>query len=202
MTDAKGWRQATEVEVAPPLPAGQQKDPSLRPSSAIDFRTLFELEGDYVARSLRRLGVRPSEIEDTVHDVFVAVHDRLHEYDPQRPVRPWLFAFAFRIASAEKRRPYHRAELSTEVPDVADGSRSADELVEENENRAVLLAALAALLPDQCAVVTLHELDGVPVPEIAAALDIPLNTAYSRLRLGREALTRAVRRLIATRGER
>jgi RNA polymerase sigma-70 factor (ECF subfamily) len=185
MTDPATALQAPRVETV-----------SARASAGpVDFRTVFELEGDYVARSLRRLGVRPSEIEDATHEVFVAVHARLAEYDPSRPIRPWLFAFVYRVACNEKRRPHHRMDLREELPDVPDERGRADDLVEQNERRAVLFEALEALPPEQRAVVVMHEIDGVAVPEIAAALEIPLNTAYSRLRLGREELTRAVRRV-------
>ena len=33
--------------------------------------------------------------------------------------------------------------------------------------------------------VVMHDLEGIAVPEIAALLAVPLNTAYSRLRLAR-----------------
>jgi RNA polymerase sigma-70 factor (ECF subfamily) len=163
-------------------------------AARVDFRTVFELEANYVARSLRRLGVRPNDVEDATHEVFVAVHARLGEYDPARPIKPWLFAFAYRVACAEKRRPHRRMDLREELPEVPDERGNADEIVEQNERRALLFAALAALSEEQRAVVVMHEIDGISVPEIAAAFDIPLNTAYSRLRLGREELARAVRR--------
>jgi len=56
-------------------------------------------------------------------------------------------------------------------------------------------ANLEELPPERRAVVVLHELEGQTAPEIAAALDVPLNTVYSRLRLGRADLNAAARRL-------
>jgi RNA polymerase sigma-70 factor (ECF subfamily) len=47
----------------------------------------------------------------------------------------------------------------------------------------------------------LHEIDGCAMPEIALALALPLNTAYSRLRLAREQFHAAVRRERLRRGE-
>jgi RNA polymerase sigma-70 factor (ECF subfamily) len=47
------------------------------------------------------------------------------------------------------------------------------------------MKALDTLDLDRRAVFVLHELDELSMPEIAAALSIPLNTAYSRLRLAR-----------------
>jgi len=55
--------------------------------------------------------------------------------------------------------------------------------------------ALDTLDFDRRAVFILHEIDGVAIPEIARALEIPSNTAYSRLRLARADFGAAVRRL-------
>lgn len=188
MTEVARDRQAPPVEAS----ATRGTTPT-----RLDFRTLFELEADYVARSLRRLGVRDADVEDATHEVFVAVHAHLGEYDPARPLKPWLFAFAYRVACAERRRPHHRMSLGAEVPDVADDRPNAHQEVERAERRSLLLEALDALVPERRVVVVMHEIDGVSVPDLSEALGIPLNTAYSRLRLGREDLTSAVRRLRA-----
>ena len=65
---------------------------------------MFELESPYVLRTLRRLGVTERDVEDMAHEVFVAVHRELDKYDRARPIRPWLFAFCFRIASQYRRK--------------------------------------------------------------------------------------------------
>jgi RNA polymerase sigma-70 factor (ECF subfamily) len=43
-------------------------------------------------------------------------------------------------------------------------------------------------------VFVLHAIDEVAMPEVAEALEIPLNTAYSRYRLAKEAFTKSLRR--------
>jgi RNA polymerase sigma-70 factor (ECF subfamily) len=52
------------------------------------------------------------------------------------------------------------------------------------------------------AVFVMADIDGVAVPEIAQALAIPVNTAYSRLRLAREDFREAAARLLRQRGDR
>jgi RNA polymerase sigma-70 factor (ECF subfamily) len=61
--------------------------------------------------------------------------------------------------------------------------------------------ALTRVALERRAVLLLHEVEGHRMPEIAESLGIPLNTAYSRLRLARQEYELAVRRLRAQRGE-
>jgi RNA polymerase sigma-70 factor (ECF subfamily) len=61
-------------------------------------------------------------------------------------------------------------------------------------------AALNRLELGRRAVFILHELDDQPMPEVAKALGIPLNTAYSRLRLAREHFASALQRARRRRG--
>ena len=56
----------------------------------------------------------------------------------------------------------------------------------------MLMRALDGLEPDRRAVFVAHDLEGLAMPQIAEAFEVPLNTAYSRLRLARENLTCAV----------
>jgi RNA polymerase sigma-70 factor, ECF subfamily len=164
------------------------------------FRTVYEAEFDYVWRSLRRLGVAPRDLEDVTQDVFVAVHAKLGRYDPSRPLRPWLFGFAFYEASDYRRLARNARETPSDIIDVADDAPGAEERLHELEEHQLLVAALDKLSPDFLPVFVLHELDSTPVPEIATALGIPLNTCYSRLRLGRKQFDEAARRLVMKRG--
>ena len=36
----------------------------------------------------------PSMTDDAVQDVFLAIHEKRHTYDPARPFGPWLAAIA------------------------------------------------------------------------------------------------------------
>lgn len=165
-----------------------------RPSEVV-FRTLFEAEFPYVCRTLERFGIARRDVPDVAHDVFLVVHAHLAEYDPQRPLRPWLFAFAFRFAAKYRARHANSGvaeELSHEIPDEAPGP---DEQLASAQARALVIEALRFIEENRRAVFILHELDEQPIPDVAMALGIPLNTAYSRLRLARDEFRSAVARL-------
>jgi RNA polymerase sigma-70 factor, ECF subfamily len=158
----------------------------------LDFRTIFEVEADFVARSLRRLGIRASDVEDATHEVFVALYSRLGDFDPARPMRAWIYGFIVRVAARERRRPFHRLQLTDTVPEQIDAAPNPEQAFAESENRKMVLAALEALEFDQRVVFVMHELDGIAIPEVAATTGVPVNTAYSRLRLARAAFAENV----------
>lgn len=167
-----------------------------------DFRTVFQEHFSYVWNSLRHFGIRQNDLEDLTHEVFLRVHERFDECDQSRPLRPWLFAFAFRVASAHRRLARHRVEVIGASVDPAADAAAADETLERREERELALRALEAIELERRAVFILHDVDGVPIPEVAEALKIPTGTAYSRLRLARQECHAALRRLRISRGDR
>ena len=90
--------------------------------------------------------------------------------------------------AAHLRRSYRRrGEVSDEaLQGHADGAPGSDDLLDQRRARALLDEVLDALPMDARAVFVLFELEEMTVPEIAALLDVPLGTAASRLRRGRE----------------
>jgi RNA polymerase sigma-70 factor, ECF subfamily len=164
------------------------------------FRALFEAELDFVMATLRRLGVAPRDLEDVAHEVFLRVHAHWDTYDAARPPRPWLFVFALRQASDYRRLARHRREVLADHDDDGPGaatsaSPAADDRLIERDRRAVIEAALLDVDFDRRTVLLLHDLQETPMTEVATMLEIPLQTAYSRLRVGREELIRAARRM-------
>jgi RNA polymerase sigma-70 factor (ECF subfamily) len=166
-----------------------------------DFTAIFEMHFDYVWFTLRRLGVAERDLEDVTHDVFVQVYKQFEQFDNARPVRPWLFGFSYRVASDYRRLARHRFEMLGDEVDTIDGSPSAAEHLMTRQKLELVWAALAELDLERRAVFILHEVEDSPVPEVAKVLQIPLNTAYSRLRLAREQFAKTVKRLRSRRGE-
>jgi RNA polymerase sigma-70 factor (ECF subfamily) len=166
-------------------------------TAPVDFSTLYRAEFAYAWRALRRLGVPERDLPDLAHDFFVVVFRQLHLYDPSRPMRPWLFGIAFRVVSDYRRSARFAREVLEAPPDVTDHSAAADEQVADAEGRARVMQVLDQLDLDRRAVFVMHDLEEQTAPEIAAALGIPVATAYSRLRLAREDVAQIIKRLRA-----
>ena len=123
----------------------------------------------------------------------MAVLRRWDTYDPTRPPRPWLFAYALRLASAYRQSAYVRRERFEEAE--PGRAASAERLFAEREESRLVYRALDALDHDRRVVFTMFELDERSAADIARELGIPENTVFSRLRVAREEFTRAVKRL-------
>lgn len=178
----------------------RREAPGAAPQSP-DFRTVYRSELGYVWATLRRLGAPASDLEDLTHEVFMAAFRKWSDYDARRPIRPWLFGFVYRILLDHRRKGQTAREVIEAPPDRVDPAAAPDDSLVAREEQALFAAALDTLDPERRAVFVMHDVDGHRGPEIAAAIGIPLNTVYSRLRLAREQLAQVVKRLRLKRGE-
>jgi RNA polymerase sigma-70 factor (ECF subfamily) len=170
--------------------------PSMEPGPRVAFRAVFDAECGYVWTTLRRLGVAERDVEDVAHETFLRVAAHLHEYDPARPLRAWLFVFALRMARDYRRLARHKHEWVGGTDDAPEEAATpADELLAARETHVLVQRALDALDWDKRVVFVACELEEREVAEVAASLGIPRNTAASRLRLARGEFTGAIRRL-------
>ena len=167
---------------------------------APEFTCLFREQFRYVWTTLRRLGVFERDLEDMTHEVFLRVHGLLALYDPARPMRPWLFSIALGAASNYRRLAQHRFDLVAELPEVSQRGPLADERLAQKQEEGLVHEALQMVPLEQRAILVAHDIEGHSIPDLAAAFQLSPNTAYSRLRLGRDAFRAAVTRLQRRRG--
>lgn len=156
----------------------------------------FQQELDYIHATLTRLGTAPSDVEDLVQEVFLVLRRCWATCDLDRPLRPYLFGIAFRIAAAHRRK--HRREVAFGVFETEDLSPSVDQLLQREESRRLVLAALDRIPLRGRAVLTMHDLDDVPVATIASVMNVTVFGVYARLRKARRELAVALRRTLRT----
>ena len=125
--------------------------------------------------------------EDIAQEAFLAAIRALHRFDRRRPFGPWLHRIVVNRAIDWTRARALRREVA-EPPEQAAPPEAPGRWSDE------VMAALAALDPDQRAAVVLRHLLEYTPGEIAALLELPRGTVNSRLR-------RALDRLATELGE-
>jgi RNA polymerase sigma-70 factor (ECF subfamily) len=156
------------------------------------FQALFEQEAAYVGRTLRYLGVREPDLEDSCQEVFVVIHRQLARFR-EGSLRAWVRQICVHVASNYRRsRRRRREDAVAEVPEVAVAAVQ-DEAIAQREGRLRLLAVLDGLSEEQRTAFVLFEIEQLTMVETAEALGCPLQTAYSRLYAARAKVQAAMK---------
>jgi RNA polymerase sigma-70 factor (ECF subfamily) len=169
---------------------------------AMTFEETYRAHFAFVWRSLRRLGIREEDAADVAQEVFIVVHRKLPEFAGRSKLTTWLYGVCFRVASERRRAAPRPALGEDEATSFIGRPPDPGATAERNQGLAVLERALERIPDDQRAVFCLFELEGMTGDEVAESLEIPLGTAYSRLRLARAAFSAAVADLLGPRAPR
>lgn len=175
----------------PPLPRVTQPEGAARPpvESRPDFRTIFEENARFVWRSLLGLGVGPSDVADASQQVFVVLGKKLDQIARDCSLRTFLYGICLRVASDFRGRAHLRREHLCALPPEAIDSVNPEGLTSHREALVRLQSALDTLEPAQQEVFVLYEIEEMTLAEVAKAVGCPLQTAYSRLRAARKAVS-------------
>jgi RNA polymerase sigma-70 factor, ECF subfamily len=186
-----GHRSDTAVTLAQAA-AARAASPS---AAAVEqVARLFGQHADFVRRALQRFGVPDADLEDALQEVFIVVAHRLDDYVERGAMRAWLFVIARQIALhvlRANRRHTRQAVALVPAPPPEDPHMS----LQRAQAIALVQQFLSELDARLAQVFHLAEIEQLSVPEIAAALDVKLNTVYSRLRLARGHFERWLSRL-------
>jgi len=160
----------------------------------MNFRDYYDEHVAFVWRTLKRLGVPDSHVKDAMQEVHIVAFRALPEFENPDEAKTWIYRVCFRTAKDYRRRAHVRREVLDEEPVLRtlDPGANAEIQLQHAENLVLLDQALAMLEDGQRAVYILSTLEEMTGEEIARALDLPLGTVYSRLRLARGAFRRAL----------
>jgi RNA polymerase sigma-70 factor, ECF subfamily len=125
----------------------------------------------------------PSHAEELSQETFLAVVHSAKRYEPRALFRTYLYAIAFQILRAHRRKMVFRAAFFAAPASVPDPARP-------DSAEAVLLIrrAIAKLDATDREILLLREFEQLTYAEIADLLRLPVNTVRSRLFRARTAL--------------
>lgn len=179
---------------------GQSRAP--RKGSAPDGRRLTEqIAREYLEDIIRfaaYIGIDDHEIEDVAQETLLGVFESINKgaHLPD-DVRAWVLGIARNQALKHKeRRRYDRQKRrrAAELDAIPYEAQETDALSILARRGRLLHRLLEELHPDQRSVLVMYEILEMSMGQVAAAHGIPLATAYTRHRLGMEALEAAAHR--------
>lgn len=185
------------LALAPPLAMSAEVDaPARAPTRAVAVPSLAEVYDQHAAmvwRTLRALGVDEAAVDDAVQDVFLVVHRRLADFEGRSALSTWIYGIARRVASQYRRRRRPDGDPAALERQAEPGPSPRDDAARRQAARLVM-DILAELDDEKREVFVLMELEQLAAPVVAEMLSIPVNTAYSRLRLARQRFEAALAR--------
>lgn len=172
-------------------------------SEVPSFRAVYKQYFAFVWRCTRRLGIPLDAVDDVVQEVFLVVHMRLATLERPESLRSWIYGIVRRTVSSFHRSRSLRTARESIDPHAGDVAHalapSPLDLAVSSDELRLMFRLLGEIAEPKREVLILAELDEMPVTEIAEAMNIPLNTAYSRLRIARQEFNEAFKRDAARR---
>lgn len=200
MTDLRAEGHAEDVVLALQASAAPVQEAATSSEPVPQFREIYDQHFDFVYRTCRRLGVHERSLDDSVQDVFLVVYRRMDDFEGRSSVKTWLYGIARRVAKDYRRRAGRKERGMVPAEGLASDSAAPDEDAARRQAARVLEEMLQSLDAKKREVFVLAEVEQMTAPEIADALGINLNTAYSRLRAARAEFEKAVARHLARAG--
>lgn len=161
-------------------------------------RLMTAHEGKVFAVCLRILGDRDKAL-DAVQETFITVLRKAGSFQGRSAFTTWLYRIAvnacYDLLRKEGRRPVAPLPETFQPADP-----SALWKLEAAEARPAIERALAELPAEYAAVVTLSDLQDLPLQTVAEVLELPLGTVKSRLFRGRKQLAHALQNLLGVSG--
>jgi RNA polymerase sigma-70 factor (ECF subfamily) len=162
---------------------------------------LFDRHGKRLRATIDGVVHEEGDADDVLQEIFLQIWDEAGRYSPKagKPLG-WMVTIARRraIDRLRRRQAYSRVRerYQTRVThEVSNSSRHADEVFMLNDLRRFLRQCMRVLPRLQREAVELAFFKGLSHREIAAATHAPLGTVKTRLELGLQKLTHAVRPL-------
>jgi len=135
--------------------------------------------------------LRSADAEDLGQDTFVRAFVHFEQFDPERPVLPWLIAIARRLCLdlLRRRAVMARAEMGPTTHPPAPGP---EDQASVRDQLSRLDRALSDLDEGPREAIILFHIEEMSYRDIAAALEVPMGTVMTWLHRGRAQLKKAL----------
>ena len=159
-----------------------------------EFEAIYADNIAFVWRCLRGLGVGPDQLDDAAQEVFLIVHRRISDFRGLSSLRSWIYGILRNVAANHRRSQRRQVPHDVLSPNLVCTDASPLERLQAGEAVAFIREFLDGVSEGKRDVFVLAAIEQMSMPEVAQVLDVPLNTAYTRLRDVRQELQRALLR--------
>ncbi|HEY8087049.1 MAG TPA: RNA polymerase sigma factor [Polyangiaceae bacterium] len=150
---------------------------------------LYDRHHEVVRRFLTRATGHAEDVDDLVHATFLGAAQSAGRYDGRPSCRPWLVGIAAQLL---RRRRQTFGRFMAVIASLRNVRATTVDPRFTMEARTDLDRALAGLSEAKRVAILMAEVEGLSCPEIAAALEIPVGTVWTRLHAARRELRRAL----------
>jgi len=173
------------------------------------FAEVVRTLGGRMLAVARRFMKDDDAARDVVQDAFLSAFRGIHAFDGQAQLSTWLHRIVVNAALMRLRSRQRRPEQSIEpllpvfqedghhVEPVVSWADSAERMLERQETRAVVRAAIADLPDSYRVVLMMRDIEDLSTREVADALRITENAVKLRLHRARQALATLIKRRLA-----
>lgn len=161
-----------------------------RQGDQVAFEQLVQRFGNLVYRLILRFGIPESDREDLYQEIFLKIHHARHDYQQDRPIRPWLVSIALNtlrnVARDRDRRRHLRDAFLQNETAIEDGDTI--DTIHRQQWLSGQIGRLPSMQRDALVLMTQTELTG---RQVADVLDVPENTVKTLVRRARLTLAKA-----------
>lgn len=155
------------------------------------FEIIYKAAASFVYNVAFRVVSNRQDAEEVTQEVFLNIYHKLQDFRFESSFKTWIYRITANHAinhskkrSKERdRRKEYDASLTRHKP--LNATQAAISTADQQE---AIHALLQSLNPHQRACIVLRSIEGLSYQQIAAALNININTVRSRLKRAREAL--------------
>lgn len=178
---------------------------SRRTSDRDRFTSLVQPHFDALYKAARRTTLSPQDAEDLVQEVCMIAFSRVGELQRMQFPRAWLLKVMYNKfidgQRSSARSPVDMAPTGAESnePDrIAAAAPLPDELAVREQQIERVLHAMRCLNADQCALVAMHDVEGLTIEELCQLTGMPAGTVKAQLHRTRKKLGRLLSHDAAT----
>jgi RNA polymerase sigma-70 factor (ECF subfamily) len=144
-------------------------------------RRLYVAHAAELRLGVARLAGRDLDPDDLLHEVFIIALRKPHDLLTADAPKAWLYGVAVKVAASRRRTAKLRRFFGLEDVGEVASAESSSRTAEQRDAARRVEQVLSKLSDKKREVLVLHELQGLPGEEIAAALQVPLKTVWTRL---------------------